>query len=118
MQTTDFDWDKLFASMSLDALLEFSPLLSRGRRPTMYSPDRTRLYLATLDIDVGTVDVAELAAVLPQISDKRYSSNCSELAFAIAKIEFAEVCLLLQNCAIDPTPYVNPDALLESLGRK
>jgi hypothetical protein len=114
MTRSQFDWDKYLATAVYRDVCANSPELSSRRPPSLYNPDRTLLYLPSLDLDVATDDYNELRQMLRAVVETfRFAQRKNEIRkMAIAQIDCTELCGLLQTCAPDPEPYVDPDALL------
>jgi hypothetical protein len=119
VQHNSFDWDRYFAHASFEQIRALSPDLSCRRPPSVYNPDRSLLYLASLDVDVPTADPEQLRIALDQVVSSYFDKVTagSDSGKAIARTDFLELCNLLAGCAEDPEPYLDPDALLERAGK-
>ena len=118
MTNSNFDWDAHVASSTFSDIRRQSPDLGVRRLPTLYSPDRSRLYLSSQDDDVATGEVKELLRVLPEIKAAyRRAINGPSINHgraAVAEINFLEVCGLIGGLVEDPDTYQDPEALLLS----
>lgn len=114
MTRSEFDWDKYLATAPYRDVYANSPELSSRRPPSLYNPDRTLLYLPSLDLDVATDDYNELRQMLRSVVEnfRGYQRTNEIRRMAIAQTDCTELCGLLQTCAPDPEPYLDPDALL------
>src|SRR4051812_36530959 len=97
MNTRDFDWDKHVATATFKSVFERSPTLRAGRPvPSLFSPDRSQLYLSSIDVGVPTDDIGELTRALRSIGETyRYSASgrhIDHLKAAYARIDFLELC--------------------------
>jgi hypothetical protein len=112
-----FDWDDYFSTASFKQIRDRSPELSTRRVPSVYSPDRLFFYLTSLDIDVQTSEVTELRAALTELRTLYFSQSAAQSNYgkALARTDFIEICHLLADCDEDPEPYLDPDALLDSV---
>ncbi len=116
MSKRNFDWDDYLAKAAYRDVFDLSLALSSGRPPTMYSPDRSLLYLSSQDVDVATDDVSELKQLLRMVLDTYRNSTkpgCDKKRLA-AMTDCYEICGLLVNCGADSDEYLDPDYLLNS----
>ena len=116
MAKKHFDWDTYFDTASYMDVWRHSPMLQAGHAPTMYSPDRSELYISTIDAAVQTDCKRELDRMLDAVvgrfhDHKRdgYDRGC----FA-ARIEIVELCSLLSGLSENPEKYLDPDLVMES----
>ena len=116
MNTHDFDWDDYLAQASYRDAVDRSPALSSDRPPTMYSPDRSLLYLSSQDADVATDNVSELKQLLQLVLQTyNYShSPGNDKKRLAAMTDCYEICGLLVNCGTETDKYHDPDSLLLS----
>jgi hypothetical protein len=116
MSKRNFDWDNYLSQATYRDVVNLSPVLSRDRPPTMYSPDRTLLYLSSLDLDVDTDNVPQLEQFLVTVLDTY--RNSQQPGFEKKRLavitDCYEICGLLVNCGVDSEAYLNPDSLLTS----
>jgi hypothetical protein len=116
MNKRNFDWDNYLSQAPYRDIVALSPGLSRDRPPTMYSPDRSLLYLSSQDLDVDTDNVPQLQQFLMMVLDTyRDSQKPGFVKKRLAAItDCYEICGLLVNCGVDSEEYLNPDLLLTS----
>ena len=116
MKTRNFNWDAYLEMAAYRDVVDCSPSLSLDCPPTMYSPDRTLLYLSSLDVDVSTEDVTELKQLLRMVLNTYSYSNKpgSEKKRLAAMTDCYEICGLLVNSGEDSDDYLDPDSLLSS----
>ncbi|WP_122569741.1 hypothetical protein [Pseudomonas viridiflava] len=65
MARPNFNWDTYAAKAKFDDVRNLCA--SHGRLPTMYSPDRTLVYLSSQDRDVAVDDLKGLQSLLSEI---------------------------------------------------
>jgi len=116
MKRAEFDWDKYLSTAKYAEVVANSPDLSSRRPPTLYSPDRSWLYLSSQDVAVETDDTNGLKAVLQHLSTSYKNAKASEDYKKIAgvKLDYFEVCELLQELVDTPEDYDDPDSLLNT----
>lgn len=116
MSKQNFDWDDYLSKAAYRDVVDRSPALASAHPPTMYSPDRTLLYLSSQDVDVATDNVPELKQLLRMVLDTyRYSNKpgCDKKRLA-AMTDCYEICGLLVKLDAEPDEYLDPDSLLNA----
>lgn len=114
MKTKSFDWDKYLSTATFKDIVENSPELSSRRLPTLYSPDRKWIYFSAVDLDCQTHDFTELDDMFRLLKEAYQLAKEKEdhRKLYLIKVDFIEVCGLLQNLVQSPEYYSDPDALL------
>lgn len=118
MRESDFAWDEYFSRASFDEITKRSPELSSRSPPSAFNPDKSKLYLSSLDDNVRTDNIEELRSALDEIkrsylaAQKAHPSN--HLKLALARIDFTTVCGLMDALVESPEDFSDPDHLLET----
>jgi hypothetical protein len=112
-------WDAYLRGLTVAELQQHLPLLGGFERLTIYSPDRSWILLASLDVDVSTSDVPELTRLLPDIARAYRSATKGQPVdhkrAHRARVDFVEVCNLLADQADNNEDYGDPDELLSRM---
>lgn len=108
----NFDPDKFLNTASYRQVRELSPQLSGV--PTLYSPDKSQIYLSSLDVVFRTDDVERLKSALRGLRETyEMAKSRSEFRRAWrARADHLEVCGLLQHLVDEPEDYGDPDDLI------
>lgn len=116
MKRKSFNWDKHFSNAKYTEIASNSPDLSSRRFPTVYSPNREWIYLSSQDVDIETDDLNGLKSILCALSNSyKFAMEKKDYRkLSLLKIDFVEVCRLLQNLVKSPEDYGDPDSLLGS----
>lgn len=100
MSKNQFDWDGYIRNASYSMIYNYSPaLISMGRLPTIYSPDRKLLYLSSQDNHVETDNIKALESILCKLTEA-YQSAIKKKDYKkmwLIKIDGREVSNLLSN---------------------
>lgn len=67
MTSKEINWDRHFAKLTWNEVYESSPFFHGQRLPTLFSPDKTRIYISSLDTELPTDNARELADALEDI---------------------------------------------------
>jgi hypothetical protein len=67
MPTSDFNWDKYFASATWNEIREKSPFLDGQRLPSIVHQEAELVYLSSLDLDFSLSDVDGLKSIIGDI---------------------------------------------------
>ncbi len=78
MKRTSFQWDKFAQKASFDEVRHLQ--VHTGRLPSMFNPERTEIYLSSLDYSVRVDDVDELKRVGAEIAGYLQSLSTASLA--------------------------------------
>ncbi|CAI8881568.1 DNA phosphorothioation-associated protein 4 [Pseudomonas sp. IT-196MI5] len=78
MKGTNFNWDKFAQKASFDEVRGL--LVHAGRIPSMYNPERTELYLSSMDQAVGVDDIEQLKNIANEIKDYLESIGSGSLS--------------------------------------
>lgn len=112
----DFDWDRYMNSSSYNAVLD-GMRIARLIIPTMFSPDKKLIYLATLDISIPTDNKEQLNAKFADTyeSIKREVRNmvwsCEKLYRL--QVDYLILFNILSNLDALPEGYQHPEYYLE-----
>lgn len=107
MAGKEFNWDKHFSKLTWNEVRENSPVFDGQRLPSLFSPDNTRIYVSSLDLEFATDDVRELAGALEDIKatfDMAKRSN-GYYKMAMAKSDFSTVQGLLSKLGVDESSH-------------
>lgn len=78
MKNTTFKWDNYLQKASFDDVRGLQ--VHSGRFPSMYNPERTELYLTSLDVSVKVDDAKGLKIVAGDVADALASKDPSSLS--------------------------------------
>lgn len=110
---SEFNWDAYLATAKYEQVRRTSPLLSSMRHPTVFSPDRSLLYLSSQDIDVKTNSVSDLRMALNAICNSYESAQQSDhRALWLIRTDCYAVCSLLQESGECADDYDDPEQFL------
>ncbi|MEM7558874.1 MAG: hypothetical protein AAF394_07110 [Planctomycetota bacterium] len=118
MTRETFNWDQYLEDAPYRDVRERSPELSSRRPPQLYNPTRTLFYVPTLDMDVRVDHFKELCSALQEVlkCHRRYQKLGDIGHLAMTRRDVFELCSLLQACAEDPLPYLDPEELMANSG--
>lgn len=90
-----FKWEGHSRVTSLEEYKQRSPFLATHYDPTVYNPDKSRLYLGALDVDVDTDDYPRIEELLGEVTAS-FVKEYEALARTVVKQkeEMAEAILL------------------------
>jgi hypothetical protein len=113
MKTIDYNWDAYFAQATFKEIRSASPDLSTRGLPTIYSPDRSLIYLSSLGDYVETNDAVELKANLSILARQYHACDSRDhRKLYLTELDFTEVSLLLFGLEGDEAGYGDPIRLL------
>lgn len=78
MEHKSFNWDKFAQNASFDEVRDLQ--VHAGRIPSMYNPERTELYLSSMDLDVRVDDVKGLKIIGNSIKEYIETFGSSSLS--------------------------------------
>ncbi len=107
MAEKEINWDKHFSKLTWNDVYENSPFFHGQRPPTLFSPDRTRIYISSLDLEFATDNAQELADALEDIKstfDMAKRSN-GYYKMAMAQSDFSALQGLLSELGADEASH-------------
>ena len=107
MAGKEINWDKHFSKLTWNDVYENSPFFHGQRLPTLFSPDSTRIYISSLDLEFATDKAPELAGALEDIKatfDMAKRSN-GYYKMAMAQSDFSAVQGLLSELGADEASH-------------
>jgi len=78
MKSTSFQWDKFAQKASFDEVRHLQ--VHTGRLPSMFNPERTEIYLSSMDYSVRVDDVDGLKSIGEEIAGYLQSFSTASLA--------------------------------------
>ncbi|MEC4023367.1 hypothetical protein VSO52_11315 [Pseudomonas fulva] len=78
MKSTSFQWDKFAQKASYDEVRHLQ--VHTGRLPSMFNPERTEIYLSSMDYSVRVDDVDGLKSIGEEIASYLQSFSTASLA--------------------------------------
>lgn len=78
MKSTNFQWDKFAQKASFDEVRHLQ--IHTGRLPSMFNPERTEIYLSSMDYSVMVDDVDGLKSIGDEIAGYLQSFSTASLA--------------------------------------
>jgi|GEM_PF-1618235 len=120
-RTTRFDWDGHLERTPYNKVLRDM----HGTRciiPTMFSPDRSQVYLKSLDVAYRTDDIGGLTGALAEILDNLRRAvalmtwSCERVH--LCEVDYLTVWGILYNADALPDGYIYPEHYLEQAWRE
>ena len=112
----EFNWDQYMNSASYNAVLD-GMFAARLIIPTMFSPDKKVIYLASLNIDIPTDNIEQLNAEFAHIYEsikhevRNMVWSCQKLYRL--QVDYLILFNILSNLAALPDGYEHPEYYLE-----